>query len=129
MKKLTEMAEGRRPKDQDTSKRRTEAGSQTKDIPVCNGFRRFYCSTLRNSGLTTSCDGYLKATRYMETMPHISRQALNDLLEQFEHAHDNLVIEPSMRLRRKIEVLTIAKDKVDLALSQIEDMKKRIGLT
>ena len=40
-----------------------------------------------------------------------------------------LTINPENRLRKKVEVLTIEKSKVDLALSQIEDMKKRIGLT
>ena len=44
-------------------------------------------------------------------------------------AADNLTINEENRLRKKVEVLTIEKSKVDLALSQIEDMKKRIGLT
>lgn len=44
-------------------------------------------------------------------------------------AADNLTINEKNSLKRKVEVLTIEKSKVDLALSQIEDMKKRIGLT
>ena len=46
----------------------------------------------------------------------------------YEKAIDQLTINPANRLRRKVEYLTIEKSKVDLALSQIEDMKKRIGL-
>ncbi len=43
-------------------------------------------------------------------------------------AVDNLTINEENRLRKKVAVLTIEKSKVDLALSQIEEMKKRIGL-
>ena len=43
-------------------------------------------------------------------------------------AADNLTINEENRLRRKVEVLTIEKTKMDLALSQIEEMKKKIGL-
>ena len=51
------------------------------------------------------------------------------MLDEYMKAADNLTINEENRLRRKVEVLTIEKSKVDLALSQIEDMKKRIGLT
>jgi hypothetical protein len=47
---------------------------------------------------------------------------------EYEKAIDALTIDPANRLLKKIEVLTIEKSKVDLALSQIEEMKKRIGL-
>jgi hypothetical protein len=51
-----------------------------------------------------------------------------DIQMEYEKAIDALTIDPANRLLKKIEVLTIEKSKVDLALSQIEDMKKRIGL-
>ena len=51
-----------------------------------------------------------------------------DLQEEYMKAADNLTINEENRLRRKVEVLTIEKSKVDLALSQIEEMKKKIGL-
>lgn len=128
MKKLTEMAEAAGLRTRTHLKEGEKPGSQTKNIPVCNGFRRFYCSTLMNSGLTTELRWLLEGhslhgndASYIKTTPE-------HLLEQFEKAHDNLVIEPSMRLRRKIEVLTIEKSKVDLALSQIDEMKKRLKL-
>ena len=52
-----------------------------------------------------------------------------DFIGENMKAEDNLTINPENRLKRKVEVLTIEKSKVDLALSQIEDMKKRIGLS
>ena len=123
MKKLTEMAEASGLRTRTRLEAGQKPGSQIKDIPVCNGFRRFFCSTLVNSGLITEKRWLLEGhclhandDSYIKTSP-------DDLLKQFEKAHDNLVIEPSMRLQRKVEVLTIEKSKVDLALSQIEDMK------
>ena len=60
---------------------------------------------------------------------HYCKPSEEDLLEEYMKAVDNLTINEENRLRKKVEMLTIAKDKVDLALSQIEDMKKRIGLS
>ena len=51
-----------------------------------------------------------------------------ELLEEFLKAADYLTINEENRLRRKIEMLAVEKSKVDFALSQIEEMKKRIGL-
>ena len=51
-----------------------------------------------------------------------------DLLEQYMRAVDNLTINEENRLKRKVELLTIEKSRVDLALSEIEAMKKKIGL-
>ena len=45
---------------------------------------------------------------------------------EYEKAIDNLTIDPAMRLRKKVEVLTIEKSKADLALLQIEEMQKMI---
>ena len=48
------------------------------------------------------------------------------MLDEYEKAIDNLTIDPANRLQRKVEVLILEKSKVDLALMQIEEMKKRI---
>lgn len=41
---------------------------------------------------------------------------------------DFVTIDPTKRLQRKVEMLTIEKSKVDEALSAIQDMKARLGL-
>lgn len=128
MKKLTEMAEAAGLRTRTHLKEGQMPGAQTKDIPICNGFRRYYCKTLLESGLITEMRWKLEGHSLHGNDASYLKVNPDDLLAQFELAHDNLVIEPSMRLRRKIEVLTIEKSKVDLALAQIEDMKKRIGL-
>ena len=48
-----------------------------------------------------------------------------DLQEEYMKAADNLTINEENRLRRKVEVLTIEKSKVDLALSQIEEYEEK----
>jgi hypothetical protein len=50
------------------------------------------------------------------------------MYQEYDKAIDNLTIDQANRLQRKVEVLTLEKSKVDLALMQIEEMKKRIGL-
>jgi hypothetical protein len=44
-------------------------------------------------------------------------------------AADNLTINEESRLKKKVEMLTIEKSKVDQALYDIQDMKTRLGLT
>ena len=56
------------------------------------------------------------------------RPSEDDLLDAYMIAIDNLTINEENRLKKKIEVLTIEKSKVDMALAQIEEMKKQIGL-
>ena len=51
-----------------------------------------------------------------------------EILEDYLKVVDLLTINEENRLQRKVEVLTLEKSKVDLALMQIEEMKKRIGL-
>jgi hypothetical protein len=52
----------------------------------------------------------------------------SDLLNEYLKFANDLTLSEEAKLRKEIEVLTISKDKVDLALSQIEEMKKMIGL-
>jgi len=56
------------------------------------------------------------------------RPTEEELLDDYLNAIDLLTINEDSKLRRTIEILTIEKNKVDFALSQIEDMKKKIGL-
>ena len=119
MKKLTEMAEAAGLRTRTHLEEGQKPGSQTKDIPVCNGFRRFFCGTLVDSGLITEKRWLLEGhclhandASYIKTGPE-------DLLEQFEKAHDNLVIEPSMRMRRKIEKLEVEKNQFDKLAAEI----------
>jgi hypothetical protein len=52
----------------------------------------------------------------------------SDLLKEYLKFADDLVLSEESRLRVKVEMLTLEKSKVDLALSQIDEMKKRLRL-
>ena len=47
-----------------------------------------------------------------------SKQTEDEMLKEYLKAVDNLTINPENRLKRKVEMLTIEKSKVDLALYQ-----------
>ena len=53
----------------------------------------------------------------------------SDVLNEYLKFADDLVLSEESRLREKIEMLTIEKSKVDMALSEIHEMKARLGLT
>jgi len=47
---------------------------------------------------------------------------------EYQKAIDNLTIDPANRLQKKVEMLTIEASKADLALSELEKVKKEIQL-
>jgi hypothetical protein len=98
-----------------------------KEVKICHGFRKFFTNQCINSELLTERRWLLEGHNLKANDNSYVRQQDN-LLSEYMKAVDNLTIDPSQRLQRKVEVLTIEKSKVDLALSQIEDLKKKIGL-
>jgi hypothetical protein len=52
----------------------------------------------------------------------------DQLYKSYMFAHDELLIDQSHKLRRQVELLTIEKNKVDMALAAIEEVKKKVGL-
>ncbi len=126
MKKLTEMAEAAGLRIWTHLQEGQKPGSQVKDIPICNGFRRFYSSALVNSGLITEKRWLLEGHSLHGNDASYVHIDPNDLLEQFEKAHDNLVIEPSMRMTRKIERLEVEKSQFDRVAAQIRALEQKI---
>ena len=52
------------------------------------------------------------------------RPSEDEMLNEYLKAVDNLTINEENRLKRKVEVLTVEKSKVDFALASIEEMKR-----
>ncbi len=105
-------------------------GSATyrKDVMLAHGFRKFFTTQLINSKVNPEIREMLLGHSIGLASAYY-KPTEDEMLDEYMKAADNLTINEENRLRRKVEVLTIEKSKVDLALSQIEDMKKRIGLT
>jgi hypothetical protein len=126
MKKLTEMAEAAGLRTRTHLKEGQMPGAQTKDIPICNGFRRYYCKRLLDSGLITEMRWKLEGHSLHGNDESYIKINPDDLLAQFEKAHDSLVIEPSMRMRRRIQKLEVEKNQFDRLSAQIKALEEKI---
>lgn len=106
--------------------------SYLQSIPNCNGFRRFFSSMLVNSvdkGLIQTEHRWLLEGHNLKgndnSYVHISPAQLH---RSYMLVHNDLLIDQSHKLAEEVKMLKIEKSKVDLALSQIEEMKKRLKL-
>ena len=97
-------------------------------VPASHGFRKFWMNQAVNAKIRPEIREMLLGHRIGLASSYY-RPTEEEMLKEYEKAIDALTIDPANRLRKKVEILTIEKSKVDLALSQIEDMKKKIGLT
>jgi integrase len=97
-------------------------------VPLSHGFRKFWMNQAVNAKLNPEIREMLLGHKIGLSSAYY-RPSEEEMLEEFMKAVDNLTINEENRLRRKVEVLTIEKSKVDLALSGIEDVKKRMGWT
>ena len=103
-------------------------GRERQPIPLAHGFRKFFTTQLINSKVNPEIREMLLGHSIGLASAYY-KPTEDEMLDEYMKAVDNLTINEENRLRKKVEVLTIEKSKVDLALSQIEEMKKRIGLT
>jgi integrase len=103
------------------------AGVRSKDVKASHGFRKFFTTQLINSKVNPEIREMLLGHKIGLASCYY-RPTEEEMYLEYEKAIDNLTIDPSQRLQKKVEMLTIEKSKVDLALLQIEEMKKRIGL-
>ena len=104
------------------------SGVRDKSLPVCQGFRKFFSSQLNESDLNTEKRWLLEGHNLKANDSSYVKTSEKSLREEYLKAVNNLTINEENRLKIKVEVLTLEKSKVDLALMQIEEMKKRIGL-
>ena len=101
---------------------------QERKIPITNGFRRYHSTILANSGINVVHRWKLEGHALIANDPSYVHVTPQELLKSYSVAHDDLLISQEHRLREQVETLTIEKSKVDLALSQLQEMKKKIGL-
>ena len=99
-----------------------------KEVPMLHGFRKFFTTQLVHSKVIPEIREMLLGHKIGLASAYY-KPTEDEMLEEYMKAIDNLTINEENRLRKKVETLTIEKSKVDLALAQIEEMKKKIGLT
>ena len=109
---------------------RINSSRKRKEVKMTHGFRKFFETMLVNSNLHETIIRKLTGHSQTGNLTQLySKQTEAEMLHEYEKAVDALIIDPANRLRKKVEMLTIEKSKVDQALSDIQDMKTRLGLT
>jgi integrase len=104
--------------------RRSDAKS--KKVPNAHGFRKFFTTQLVNSDVNPEIREMLLGHKIGLASAYY-RPTEHKMYTEYQKAIDNLTIDPANRLQKEVEMLTIEASKVELALSQIEDMKRKIG--
>jgi len=103
-------------------------GIDKKNIAVAHGFRKFFTTQLIKAKVNPEIREMLLGHKIGLASSYY-RPTEDEMLAEYERAIDNLTINEENKLRKKVEVLTIEASKVDLALSELEKVKKEIRLT
>jgi hypothetical protein len=99
-----------------------------KSISLANGFRKHVISTFIEAGLNHEIRELL-VDHAIGLDASYFRPSEDQVLREYLKAEQLLTIDPSLRLQQKVETLTLEKSKVESALTRIDDLYKRLGLT
>ena len=125
--KLSELAEAAGLRIKVQLKEGQQAASIRNEVPRTNGFRRFYCGTLADSGLLTERRWLLEGHALKGNDSAYLKITTEDLYNQFMLAHDNLLIDQSHKLQRKVEKLEVEKNQFDRLAAQIKALEQKIN--
>jgi len=127
-RKLTDLAEAAGLRTRTHLEEGQKAASVRKDVPVCNGFRRFYSTQLVNSDLQTEKRWLLEGHNLKANDSSYVKVTNDDLYNQYMLAHDNLLISQEKKLRNKVVVLQQRNDSLDRLLDRLDKLEKEIGI-
>lgn len=100
------------------------SGVRNPNIPIAHGFRKFFTTQLINSKINPEIREMLLGHK-MGLASSYYRHTEQDIYSEYEKAEDNLTIDSTNRLRKKIEILTIEKsrlDRIEEKMLKIEQM-------
>ena len=98
-----------------------------KTVALSNGFRKFVITTFINSGLNHEIRELLVDHATHLDMNYF-RPSESQVLEEYLKAEPYLTIDPAMRLKEENQFLKIRADRLESVISEIEEVKKAIGL-
>ena len=128
-KKLTEMAEavGIRTKTALESGQKGAASSQRKEIPITNGFRYHYITTLINTpGIETIHRYLLEGHNLKYNDQFYGKVEDNTLYKSYMLAHNSLLIDQQHKLRERIKTLEISANSIDLLAKKLSDLEATV---
>jgi integrase/recombinase XerD len=104
------------------------SNARSKEVALAHGFRKFFTTQLVNSKVNSEIREMLLGHK-IGLMSAYYRPTQDEMYAEYEKAIDNLTINEENRLRRKVEILEVEKNRMDRIELQIkemqEDMKKK----
>lgn len=126
--RLTELAEaaGIRTRIQLESGQKGPSQRSRKEVPITNGFRRYFSTTLVNAGVKAEhrflMEGHNLKYNDMSYV-HITPE---DLYQSYMTAHDDLLVDQSHKLRETIRKIEIERTQWDKLAAKIASLEAKI---
>ena len=95
-------------------------------MPRTNGFSRFYCGILADSGLLTERRWLLEGHALKGNDSAYLKITTEDLYNQFMLAHDNLLIDQSHKLQKKVEKLEVEASQLQRLQAAVQRLEAKI---
>jgi site-specific recombinase XerD len=125
-KKLVAMAEAVGIRTKSQLAKGQKAASVLQAIPVCNGMRRFYSTTLVDSEVNTEKRWLLEGHMLKRNDPSYVHETKEKLLVEYLKGHDNLLISQEHKLRQRVEKLEVERSQLDRLALQLAALEKKI---
>jgi hypothetical protein len=125
-RKLTELAEAAGIRTKVQLKEGQQAASIRSEIPRTNGFRRFYCGILADSGLLAERRWLLEGHNLKGNDSAYLKITTEDLYNQFMLAHDNLLIDQSHKLLKRCEKLEVEASQLQRLQAAVKALEAKI---
>jgi integrase len=100
------------------------SGIDKSNIPACHGARKFFTTQLVNSKVNPEIREMLLGHKIGLASAYY-RPTEQEMFSEYEKAIDNLTIDPSQRLQRKVETLEIEKSKIDSIALKLQLLEKQ----
>jgi site-specific recombinase XerD len=125
--KITELAEAAGIRTKVQLKEGQQPASIRSNIPKTNGLRRFYCGVLADSGLLAERRWLLEGHALKGNDSAYLKITTEDLYNQFMLAHDNLLIDQSHKLQRKVERLEVEASQLQRLQAAVKALEAKIN--
>lgn len=125
-KKLVAMAESVGIRNRSQLAKGQKSASVLQHIPVCNGMRRFFSTTLYDSGIKTEMRWLLEGHFLRRNDPSYIHETDENKLTEYLKAHDNLLISEEHALLQRVQKLEVEKSQLDRLAAKLAALEQRI---
>ena len=97
---------------------------RNKQVPIAHGFRKFFTTQLVNSEVNPEIREMLLGHKIGLASAYY-KPTQEKMYAEYEKAIDNLTVDPSQRLQRKVETLEIEKSRIDRIELKLQLLEKQ----